>query len=87
MGKRLTHFAFIIGLAFSLLIAFPIHADNPCSDQCASGLSDEAILTYSQPNVQQLYPDDNLLYDRHYEKVLNAVDYLRCSQWQCRRYP
>jgi len=74
MGKRLTHFAFIIGLAFSLLFAFPIHADGPCGDQCTTGLSAEAILAYSQPNVQQLYPDDNLLYDRHYEKVLNAVD-------------
>ncbi len=49
-----------------------VHADPVCSAAC--GLPDAEILAYPTPDVQQLYPDDPQLYDRHYMKVLDAVD-------------
>ncbi len=64
---------FVVGLVFTLLLTFTVHADSSCGDACA-GVPDAEILAYPKPVVQQLSPDDALLYDRVYDKVLDAVD-------------
>lgn len=51
-----------------------VRAEEVCLENCAVGIAAEAILAYAAPSVQQLYPDDNLLYDRAYRRVLSAVD-------------
>jgi hypothetical protein len=38
------------------------------------GISDDAINAYPAPDVQPIYPDDSLLYDRRYEKVSGPLD-------------
>src|SRR3954447_2617433 len=57
---------------FSLFISFTVHAESVCADPC--GLPNTEILAYPKPDVQQLYAQHDQLYDRHYEKVLSAVN-------------
>ncbi|MEP7292659.1 MAG: L,D-transpeptidase [Chloroflexota bacterium] len=75
MGRRLRRLFSIgalAGLALSLTVSFS--ADAQDAGIAAAGLSTAEILAYLEPNVTQLYPDDQLLYDRVYEKVLEAVE-------------
>jgi len=75
MGVRTRGLGLITVVLFSLclsFVSFAAHADSICADPC--GLPDADILAYSKPDVQQLYAQHDQLYDRHYEKVLNAVD-------------
>src|SRR5689334_15297649 len=71
MSRRLLPLALVAGLLVSLGMVAGVQADSVCADPC--GIPSTDILAYPAPNVQQLYPDDQQLYDRHYEKVLNAV--------------
>ncbi len=71
MRGRTILLSFIAGLALYLCGSFAAAADpicNPC------GLSDAEILASPKPDVQQLYADQKTLFDRHYMKVLDAVD-------------
>ncbi|MFN8451741.1 MAG: L,D-transpeptidase [Anaerolineae bacterium] len=63
----------IVGLFLLLAAALPTRAESPCADVCST-IPDADILAYPAPVVQQLYPDDSMLYDRIYQKVLDAVD-------------
>lgn len=61
-------------LAFSLVFAISgVYAEAPCGDTCST-IPDADILAYPAPLVQQLYPDDEFLYDRVYQKLLDGVD-------------
>jgi hypothetical protein len=62
----------IVIVLFSLFFSFSVHAEGICADPC--GLPDTEILAYPKPDVQQLYAQHDQLYDRHYEKVLSAVN-------------
>ena len=64
----------LIGL---LLLFVPnlsiLHAQETCAD-CPDGIAEAEILAYPAPNVQQLYPDDQTLYDRVYQRLTTAVE-------------
>ncbi|HLU10668.1 MAG TPA: L,D-transpeptidase [Oceanobacillus sp.] len=61
-------------LSTLLFIGVPfVYGQDECAD-CPPGISEAEILAYPTPNVQQLYPDDTLLYDRMYQRVNGAVD-------------
>ncbi len=62
----------ITGMLICLVVTFAIHAESACTEPCAA--TDAEILAYPKPDVQQLYAQHDQLYDRHYEKVLNAVN-------------
>jgi hypothetical protein len=59
----------VLGVLFALTTA--ASAQDACAD-CA-GLTEAEILAYPAPAVEQLYASDELLYDRRYQKVLEAV--------------
>jgi hypothetical protein len=63
----------VASLLAALVCAFAVRAESPCGNAC-SPISDAEILAYPTPVVQQLYPDDEFLYDRVYQKLLDAVD-------------
>jgi hypothetical protein len=69
MGSRLAGVVAVVLVSMGL--AFGARADSVCADSC--GLSNAEILAFPSPDVRQLYADDKLLYDRRYEKVMNAV--------------
>ncbi len=71
MIRRPILLGLIIGLLF-ILLPWVVYADDSCANSCGAPAAE--ILAYPKPQVKQLYPDEQLLYDRHYEKVLNAVD-------------
>lgn len=60
-------------LVLSLLLSSIAAAS--AQDACVGclGLPEADILAYPAPAVEQLYADDELLYDRRYQKVLEAV--------------
>ncbi len=70
MARQLVRLGFLIAL---LLTALIVHADNSCSDPC-TGIPNDQILAYPKPEVVQHYPDEQMLYDRSYARVLDAVD-------------
>ncbi len=70
MARQLVRFGFLIALLFTALI---VHADESCSTPC-TGLPTDQILAYPKPEVVQHYPDEQMLYDRSYARVLDAVD-------------
>ena len=72
MGGRSRELGLITGILFCLFLSVAVHADSLCAEPC--GLPDAEILAYPKPDVQQLYAQHDQLYDRHYEKVLNAVN-------------
>jgi len=45
-----------------------------CPNQGDYGISNEAILAYPEPDVTQIYPDEGILYDRRYQRVVTAID-------------
>lgn len=44
------------------------------SADCEYGIGVEEITSYPEPNVQPLYPQDDVLYDRIYRKVEGALN-------------
>lgn len=71
MSSRLRPPGIVAGFLLSLVLVFSVQADSLCDNGC--GIPAAEILAYPAPAVQQLYPDEQTLYDRHYQKVLNAV--------------
>jgi hypothetical protein len=65
-------------LLFSLLLCLaiiPSVAAESCAENCPPpGLPAADILAHPQPNVEQLFPGDELLSDRFYQRVTAAVD-------------
>lgn len=62
-------FLIVLLLTFTQLV----FADDSCQTNCTFGLSADEIATYPAPNVEQVYPDDQLLGDRLYRRVNEAV--------------
>lgn len=61
-------------LAIFLMGISAVSADEACGENCTSLASEAEISDYAAPNVSQLYPDDSLLYDRAYRRVMAAVE-------------
>ena len=70
MGRQLVRLGFLLTFLLTGLI---VHAGNSCASPCA-GIPDEQILAYPKPQTVQHYPDEQMLYDRSYARVLDAVD-------------
>lgn len=70
-GRRLSVLLTALIVTLLLLSASAANAEDVCSG-CAGVPADE-ILAYPAPAVEQLYADDEILYDRRYQKVLEAV--------------
>jgi hypothetical protein len=47
-----------------------------CEELVVDGISEAEITAYPAPDVETLFVDDSLLYDRLYEQVTNAVNIL-----------
>jgi hypothetical protein len=57
------------------LLLLPAATTLACTENCPPpGLSAAEIAVYPSPNVQQLYPSDDLINDRLYQRVTAAVD-------------
>jgi len=58
-----------------LLLTFThmVFADDSCQTNCTYGLSEAEINAYPSPLVEQIFPDDQLLGDRLYRRVNEAV--------------
>lgn len=57
---------------FFVIAVFPAYADD--DDQSTYGLSEQEIEAYVLPQFEQLTVDQNLLHDRRYQQVTNAID-------------
>ncbi len=71
MSRYIFPLRLVTGLLLSLVFCVAVQAESFCADAC--GIPDADIVAYPTPNVVQLYPNDQLLYDRRYQKVINAV--------------
>lgn len=64
----------IAGMAFTSTVtrAEECSEATPCVEVAA--VSEADIAAYPAPNVMQLQPDDNVIFDRNYRQLLDAVD-------------
>ncbi len=67
---------FVMGMLLAILWTHTAlaHVDCGAELQNCSGESHEAISAYDKPAVEQLAPNETLLYDRAYQRVMNAID-------------
>jgi hypothetical protein len=72
MGGSRKRVGLIVSMLVSLVTVVAVHAQDVCAAGC--GIPDADILANPVPNVIQLYPDDQQLNDRRYQKVLNAIN-------------
>lgn len=71
VGRRYSKAA--AGILIVLAAPLVVSAQDASVPQNA-GIPSAEILAYPEPGVTQLYADDALLYDRNYQKVLEAVE-------------
>lgn len=69
------HALLLIMMMLTALLVLPVQAESEsleCSPNC--GVSAEVIAAYPSPDVVQIGANEELLYDRRYQRVLNAVN-------------
>jgi hypothetical protein len=72
--KRIKKRLLALGFIFSILLLAIPTLSAECTTDCIQGLTAEEIAAIPAPDIEQLYPDDSLLYDRSYRQVKDVVD-------------
>lgn len=68
------HLFLVLSAILLSIIMIPVAlANDSCQANCVYGLSEAEINTYPKPLVEQVYPNDQLLGDRLYRRVNEAV--------------
>lgn len=75
MKRQLFTPKMLLWAALLLIVAVPLAQAN---DHCVEasdcpGLSEAEIELYPAPLIEQIYPDDQLIYDRSYKRVIDAL--------------
>lgn len=69
--SRLSTYISAVPVIFGLMIAFPQPARMQATTQ---GIAPDLIAAYPVPAVTPLLPNEDILYDRRYQRVLNSIN-------------